>query len=536
MRDALLGSETPPMRAQHTLRVTGSAGLAASLAVLATLGSPALAASQCRLGDEAPCTKACDAGDLHACAVLGDMWEKGVGVAQDSRRADALFVKGCKKGDGESCNAHGDVVREKVLAGKLDWDEAFAAFAKACEHGNARGCASAASIELDGHGHLEQADGVALLRKSCELASDGSASACFDYGEVLHSGKYGVAKDTILAAKWLAKACRLGAAAACTVANELGETVELSTEQLRRIETARCTGGDVKACAHLGAALIASADASAGLEPLRAACLGEQPSACATLGVALLFGGSKGATVAVNLDEGMHVLTKACELDDAVSCRRIGDQRIVGHAVARDLDGGLAMFKKACHLGDTAACEHASAMAMAKSVKRTGDAVAETVFTKECKAGDAEACADLQGLKKQVKRVVGAKDSIAHDDVERACESGSARACFDAGTHAAKDLGRARTFFDLGCKAGYPKACNAVGSLLDVGKGGPADRLGAVDAFAKGCSLGNADACGNAAITAKKLGGDAVARARPVLEQACSARVGPACDAASRLE
>ncbi|HEY4222441.1 MAG TPA: hypothetical protein VGO62_13895 [Myxococcota bacterium] len=487
----------------------------------------ASAASACHLGDEAGCKSACDSGDQRACVVLGTMYVDAVGVDRDSKRGDALFVRGCKAGDGDACNAHGMRLREKVLEGVLGWESTLGFFEKACAADSAKGCNNAAAAIVDGHaGSRAAADGAALFRKSCELQSDGSATGCFEYGQALKMGRAGLAHDDVLAAKWLARACRLGAGEACSMADDLGEHVELSAAQRSRLEIARCDNGDVKACAHYGASLL-SKDKPAAAEALRVACIGEDATACSDL-----------AKAVPDSLEGASALDKACNLDDAAGCRMLGDQLLVGHVVARDQERAMALLQKACKLGAEKGCAHASGIAMANSIKRTGDDVAGTVFTKECKSGDAESCASLQQSSKPVIAVAGSHGR-ASNDVERACEGGTARACFDAGkalVSKKESDERARYFFDLGCKAGYPRSCTEAGRFFDAGRGGAQDKDAAVEAFAHGCSLGNAESCAQAAATAKQLGSDAVAKARPVLAQACSRKVGAACEAKSRLE
>ncbi len=507
------------------------------LAFAALAAAAAHADATCRLGDATGCARACDSGDAHACLVWGNMLVDGVGVAADPARGDVLFVRGCRKGDADSCNAHGVFVRERALDGNRDWRSVLGLFERACDKGSAKGCENAAEILFDGRvDGRSPREGVALLRKSCEL-DDGAAdgSGCVAYGEALKTGRH-VDKDPVLAAKWLAKGCRLGVSSACDEAGELGLKVELSAEMLRTIDRRRCAADDVKACARVGARLLASSHPGRAAGPLATACVGEQAGACAALGAAELFGRVQGV-----VDGAWALLEKACGLDDAASCRRMGDALLVGHFVPRDETLAKKMLKKACHKGDDVACAHESSLALAKSAKRPMDQVVSMVLGKDCKGGDREACAELAGFHKPAKAVRPGVRRIALDDTERACEDdANAHACFKAGGRyargAAKDDDKARYFFALGCRAGYPRACAEAGLDLEKGRGGPVDKTAALDAFAKGCSLGNAAACSGAARVAKKVGGDAIAHARPILAQACSARVAPACSAAERLE
>jgi hypothetical protein len=49
--------------------------------------------------------KACEGGDARGCDSLGKLYEKGLGVAQDSSQARAYYQKACENGDSQGCAA-----------------------------------------------------------------------------------------------------------------------------------------------------------------------------------------------------------------------------------------------------------------------------------------------------------------------------------------------------------------------------------------------------------------------------------------------
>jgi TPR repeat protein len=479
-----------------------------------TLAFAVSAAPSCRLGDAASCTRMCDGGEMHACVVLGSMYAEAVGVDRDSKRATTLFLKACNKGDGDGCNAEGVRVRERLLDGHDDagWDVVAKWFDKACSQGSAKGCNNIADALVDGHVAGKSAsDAVPLWRKGCELETEGSASSCLAYGQALARGT-GTQRDDVLAGKWLARACRLGAHEACAMAEDLGEHVVVTAESRARLLQAKCDAGDPKACGRVGFELLEKNPAAAKA-PLGAACTADDARACSALGMVLLRDGAGSDAVAR--------LSHACDLDDAHSCRVLADEVLVGHVVARDEARAITLYKKGCALGEQSACKHESGIAMARTLKRNGDGLVETVLKKPCKDGDADSCFALKGLGKPAKvEVVDQSRAVAAvDETERACNAGDGRACFTAGKRASGV--KAVELFDLGCRAGYPKACAESGAKFIAAK----DTVNAVDAFARGCSLGSAESC-KAVV---KLGD--TERVQPLLAQACSAKVDGACDA-----
>ena len=49
--------------------------------------------------------KACDGGVAAGCKRLGSLYERGVGVAEDSMRALELYDQACTAGDSEACDS-----------------------------------------------------------------------------------------------------------------------------------------------------------------------------------------------------------------------------------------------------------------------------------------------------------------------------------------------------------------------------------------------------------------------------------------------
>jgi TPR repeat protein len=95
----------------------------------------------------------------------------------------------------------------------------------------------------------------------------------------------------------------------------------------------------------------------ARLPRLEQACLSGPASAQrAGCGMATLchFSGDAGAK---NPVKAAQFASRGCAVNDAVSCKILGLQKIEGLGVPKDVEGGLQAILKACHLGDDEACD-----------------------------------------------------------------------------------------------------------------------------------------------------------------------------------
>jgi TPR repeat protein len=95
----------------------------------------------------------------------------------------------------------------------------LAVYTRACDQGFAAGCGSLGDVYFQGSNGVQkdQAKGRALWKDSCER---GHAESCLNLGVMSHLGD-GVTKDDGEAARYLARACELGQANACRLADEL---------------------------------------------------------------------------------------------------------------------------------------------------------------------------------------------------------------------------------------------------------------------------------------------------------------------------
>jgi TPR repeat protein len=84
-----------------------------------------------------PLTKACNQGEVRSCTFLGEMYEKGNAVKKDINIAITIYQKSCYAGDPMSCNNLA-VLYEK----NLNWAKAVTFYRKACDSGDNAACMS----------------------------------------------------------------------------------------------------------------------------------------------------------------------------------------------------------------------------------------------------------------------------------------------------------------------------------------------------------------------------------------------------------
>jgi TPR repeat protein len=161
-----------------------------------------------------------------------------------------------------------------------------------------------------------------------------------------------------------------------------------------------------------------------------------------------------------------------------------------------------------------------------------------TILNSQAKAGSAEAFNEL-GLVHMEGKLVKRDPGVATHLFAKACELGNSAGCANAAIQflfhgTAKSLDEAGQVLDYlenaAAHGTNAVACYLMGFAFDSGRGRPVDRSKAVELYAKGCDLGNIDAC--KALARMRLSGETVATADQVvraLEKACGASDAEAC-------
>lgn len=122
--------------------------------------------------------KACDAGTMEACSLLGTCyWTGSCGLAKDGNRGLSLFEQACSGGDMEACGQLG------------------------------------ACYEVGGCGLMKNGQrAVTYYARACD---GGDASMCNNLGVCYHKGECGLSKDDARAAQLYKRACQGGDAGGC---------------------------------------------------------------------------------------------------------------------------------------------------------------------------------------------------------------------------------------------------------------------------------------------------------------------------------
>jgi uncharacterized protein len=317
-------------------------------------------------------------------------------------------------GDAPCAGATPEVCTERAMSA---WSEAtdergVACVARmlgeACSLGDARACAFAGRLSLDGRGvPRDERRGLDMLVRACD---DGVAMAC------------GVAAQ------------RLGDAAHAAGANPAGAATEVEGAQdlLARLEGQRtCLAGQPEACFQVGVLFYYGRDsfprdrAKASKAFARGCDLGDS-RACNNLGDALAYGDGVGRDV----ESAAAAFVKACRLGEPLGCANLGYMAEHGEGVPRDVSRARALYRQACGAGDVYGCIHLDLLAAEDAgAPRDPDHALEH-WTRACERGrDARACSFVGVMYED------GPDGLARDEAKslqamaRACDLGNSRAC-----------------------------------------------------------------------------------------------------------
>lgn len=132
--------------------------------------------------------KSCKNRGSQACTALGYLYENGLGVAKNTKRALLYYSRACDLRSGFGCVNAGAIYAEAK-----NYKEANGYFSRACELRNADGCFNAGVSHLYGQGAMESEflakihfnDAIELYAERCERRD---ASACEMLANVYNDG------------------------------------------------------------------------------------------------------------------------------------------------------------------------------------------------------------------------------------------------------------------------------------------------------------------------------------------------------------
>ncbi len=183
--------------------------------------------------------KSCRLGNLRGCSAAGYLYATGQGVRSDPAHAHSLLQKACQQDDAPGCLYLG-----AMQAQANQWQEALAAYDKACELGDGESCNLLFTL-YTAHTDIQPDPNLALdyVRKACQLEY---AQGCNNEGAVYLQGKI-VPRDEELALVRFLRACEGVSMEGCFNAGSLLEQRKQLTEAAEAYDKA-CRLGNQTAC------------------------------------------------------------------------------------------------------------------------------------------------------------------------------------------------------------------------------------------------------------------------------------------------
>jgi TPR repeat protein len=130
----------------------------------------------------------CRAGNAAACTLAARGYARNDSASHDPGKAQALYRRACDGGDAEGCAELGAVyeaIHEDTTAQGL--------YQQSCLAGHARGCASLGALYAAGRGSArDDAKAVAMFRKACDANDPGG---CLQLGAMYEAGRGAVRDD-----------------------------------------------------------------------------------------------------------------------------------------------------------------------------------------------------------------------------------------------------------------------------------------------------------------------------------------------------
>lgn len=272
-----------------------------------------------------------------------------------------------------------------------------------------------------------------MLSESCSL---GDARACAFAGRMWVDGR-GASPDPKRGMSLIARACDAGVTLACTFGVRwLGEPLHArqvpdAADLRARFETQyTCLTGDAEACYRVGLLYYFGRGAFPH-DPARAASaytrgcdLGDS-RACNNLGDALAYG--EGAERDVVRSAAMFA--KACRLGEALGCANLGYMVEHGRGVGADRARARALYHDACASGDVYGCLHLAMLSAQDGGAPRDPGRALTRWRSACERRDARACAFVGVIYEDGPDGLARDEALSLRAMNRGCELGDARAC-----------------------------------------------------------------------------------------------------------
>lgn len=264
-----------------------------------------------------------------------------------------------------------------------------------------------------------------------------------------------------------------------------------------------CLRGDAVGCLQLG---IRRRFGGPGVRDLQkayyafqSACGRRSTTGCSYLGTMLM----DGLGTSRDVFHARHFLTNGCDHGDLVGCDGLG-VLLSNENGGSATDAAKSLFRRACEGGEFTGCTNL-AVALLADRAAAPETVAEAagLLERACASDGAIGCGPLGDLYLR-GRGVPANPHRAMELYRRGCSHWSVQACFRGAAEAGLAPGEqtdlraeARRMATVGCDLGHQATCLLLGSMHQIGIGGPVDEGQAFGLIRQVCLGETRSACGD---------------------------------------
>lgn len=240
-----------------------------------------------------------------------------------------------------------------------------------------------------------------------------------------------------------------------------------------------CWGAVARAATLAVLVLSGCASTPASLRNLDKACAQGSRTACSRLGIAYYEGkDEQGEPIQLNHPRARQFFEIGCQRGLGESCYFLGTMQLRGEGGPPDPQRGVELWRRACELGDALSCRKTAEGYVDGSVGVKSRDLAFAYAKQGCERGDKPSC----GLWKQLGGKPPPSPEVVRlmTEITAACErKGDAKACFalgeifDQGLESEVNKEKAAQHYRTACEKGEPRGCHQLGVMMIMGEGIP---------------------------------------------------------------
>lgn len=321
---------------------------------------------------------------------------------------------------------------------------------------NADGQHCAGDITING--------GSSVVTQLCSNVCTREESAkCFSMG--LAAATTDPAKST----QYYVTGCEAGSIPSCTNAGvAYGKGVGVTKDDAASFlyDKKGCDGADAQGCVNLSIDYEEGSgtpqDLPAAYRAADNACSKNFLAGCAAVGRMLV----QGSGVTADVTQGVEKLDRACKGNEDAACANLGMYLVEGkHGVTADVPRGQALLEAACAKDELKACANLGLYYVHKQLVDPTNTKMAAALNKACDKGEGAACNTLGYAMENGVGGFTADPAKGLVQYQKSCNLGHALACRNAGLFYAngrgtsKDMNKAATAWDTGCKLGDADSC-----------------------------------------------------------------------------